>query len=423
MLPLIFFSLEITSSTVGTFDGPIQSEISGPKLIVVVERLKDEVIQELTAGIWRCDSCGKTEKSLLILDLHFDTGCEKLSPIECDVCPAVVHEYRDFVAHFLEHQMGETRKCPICLCEYIGDMKQHLIIKGHISPNLSELDLQGNASLGASQNPFSSACSSSIESYSEAKGLDKQKTYLNSHFYGKKHRKLEKFPRIHAGKKLYKCDVCNKCFSSPSKLNLHQRVHTGEKPFKCDACNKCFSSSGNLIQHQSTHTGEKHFQCDVCKKYFSQFSHLNTHQRVHTGEKPFKCNVCNKCFSVSGSLIRHQRVHTGEKPFQCDTCKKCFSVSSALIQHQRVHTGEKPFKCNVCNKCFSESGSLIKHQRVHTGEKPFKCNVCNKWFSESGSLIKHQRVHTGEKPFQCDTCKKCFSQSSNLIMHQKRHIG
>ncbi|XP_065572833.1 zinc finger protein ZFP2-like [Artemia franciscana] len=467
---------EITSSTMATFNGVIQSELLGPKLVVVVKRLTEKAIEELTAGIWRCDSCGKTEKSFLMLDLHFDTGCEKLSPIECDSCPAVVHEYRDFVVHFLEHQMGEKRRCPICLCECIGDMKQHLIGKGHYSTNQSELKLQENPSLEVSQNPFPRACSNSIESYSEAKGLEKRKTYLNSHFYGKKHRKL---PRTHAGKNSYKCDICNKCFTSAGNLIQHQRMHTGEKPFKCgicnkyfsassslkthkrvhtgerpfqcdtckkcfsvssvliqhqrvhtgekqfkcDVCNKCFSQSASLISHQRVHTGEKPYKCDICNKYFSQSSSLNGHQRVHTGEKPFQCDACNKFFSSSGTLIRHQQVHTGEKPFKCDTCTKSFSQSSYLIIHQILHTGEKPFKCGVCNKSFSSSGNLVQHQILHTGKKPFKCNACNKCFYSSGNLTKHQRTHTGEKPFKCDVCYKCFSQSSHLTMHQKRHNG
>ncbi|XP_065571680.1 zinc finger protein 664-like [Artemia franciscana] len=386
------------SSTLSTSDGIIQPELLGPKLIIVVKRLREKTIEELTAGIWRCDSCGKTEKSFLMLNLHFDTGCEKLSPIECDVCPAVARDYREFVPHFMEHQMGETRRCPICLCECTDDIKQHLIIKGHFSPNLSELDLKENALLLVSQNPSTNGCSNSHESESEAKSLENREIISNSHLHFKNRGKLERCPRTNTGKILNKCDVGKKRFFHSSSLNIHHRLHKDEKPFKCDVCNKCFTNNSNLIRHKRTHTCEKPFKCDVCNKSFSQSGNLNMHQRSHTGEKPFKCEVCNKGFSQSSHLNVHQRLHTGEKPFKCDVCNKCFSVNGNLIKHQRKHTGEKPFKCDVCNKGFSNSGDLIKHHRVHTGEKPFKCDVCNKGFSESSYLNTHKRLHTGEQP-------------------------
>ena len=186
------------SSTLSNSDGVIQPELLGPKLIVVVKRLREKAIEELTVGIWRCDSCGKTEKSFLMLDLHFDTGCEKLSPIECDVCPAVLRDYREFVPHFMEHQMGETRRCPICLCECIGDIKRHLIIKGHFSSTLSEVDLQRNTLLVVSKNPSPNSCSNSHES--EAKSLENWEIFSNSHLVSKNHRKLERHKKKIRGK-------------------------------------------------------------------------------------------------------------------------------------------------------------------------------------------------------------------------------
>ena len=51
-------------------------------------------------------------------------------------------------------------------------------------------------------------------------------------------------------KKCFKCDICNKAFYYPSKLNQHRRIHTGERPFKCEICNKAaFAQSCNLTSH------------------------------------------------------------------------------------------------------------------------------------------------------------------------------
>ncbi|XP_065572779.1 zinc finger protein ZFP2-like isoform X3 [Artemia franciscana] len=414
---------EINHLTVCSSDGMDQPKLFGPKPILKVKKLTEKAIDELTAGIWRCATCGKAEKSFFMLNLHINTGCEELSPIQCDICPAIFREYRNFVVHIMKHQMGQTRRCPICLCEYIGDVNQHLVIHGNFSPSRSELELQGSSSLADTQNHSTNVSFNSFELDSEAKNLDNHKIYLNTSLHSKKHKTLKRLKKAHVKIKQYICDVCDKSFSQSSIFIKHQRVHTGEKPFKCDMCKKCFSESSSLKVHERLHSGEKPFKCDLCEKTFSKSSHLTQHQRVHTGDKPFKCNICEKTFSQSSNLINHKRLHTGEKPFKCDVCEKTFSQSSSLIKHQRLHTGEKPFKCDVCEKTFSQSSSLIKHQRLHTGEKPFKCDICVKNFSDPSSFITHQRVHTGEKPFKCDLCEKSFSQSSGLINHQRLHTG
>ncbi|XP_065583779.1 zinc finger protein 664-like, partial [Artemia franciscana] len=333
----------ITHFTVCSSDGGDQPKLFGPKPILNVKKLTQKDIDELTAGIWRCGSCGKVEKSFFMLNLHINTGCEELSPIECDICPTIFREYRNFVVHIMKHQMGQTRRCPICLCECIGDVSQHLLdshhgnFHGNFSPSASELELQGSSSLAVTQNHSTNACFNSFELDSEAKSLDNHKIYMNSSLHGKKHKTVKRLKKVHLKIKQYICDVCNKSFSQSNNLITHQRVHTDEKLFKCDICEKTFSQSSSLIYHK----------------------------RLHTGEKPFKCDLCGKTFSVSSSLINHKRLHTGEKPFKCNTCEKTFSLSSSLINHKRLHTGEKLFKCDVCGKTFSVSNNLITHQRMH----------------------------------------------------------
>ena len=154
-------------STVYSFDSICQPKLFGPKPIVKVKKLTHRAIEELTAGIWRCATCGKAEKLFFMLDLHIDTGCEQLSSIECDICPAVFRDYRNFVFHFVEHQMGVTRKCPICLCEFIGDISQHLVLQGHFSLNLPKLDLEGSTSLDIAQNRSTSVRFNSVPLGSE----------------------------------------------------------------------------------------------------------------------------------------------------------------------------------------------------------------------------------------------------------------
>ena len=42
------------------------------------------------------------------------------------------------------------------------------------------------------------------------------------------------------------------------RLRAHQRIHNGDT-FKCEMCDKCFTTLSDLRKHARTHTGEKPF--------------------------------------------------------------------------------------------------------------------------------------------------------------------
>ncbi|KAK2719554.1 sal-like protein 3 isoform X1 [Artemia franciscana] len=401
------------SSSISHLDGLKQIKRADINPTVVLEKLRPQFIEEVTAGIWRCGSCGKAETSFLMLDLHENTGCEELSRIECDMCPVVTNDYFSFVAHFIEHKMGRKKKCPICLHENIDDMKQHLVLLGHYVPKMTELDLQMNTSLVLPQKISKSTSFQTQMTLQNSKKVHECNICKKS-FSSKQYLGLHQ--RIHSGEKLFDCKICGKTFIYEQSRNIHLIIHSGDKPHKCLVCGKKFSLIWNMKRHMTTHKDEKRHECNICKKMFSSKEHLTMHQKTHSG-KPFKCNICKKSFSSKHCRNIHLRIHSGDKPHKCLVCSKKFSLLWSLNRHMTTHNGQKRHECNICKKIFSSNEYLTLHQKTHSGES-FKCNICQKSFSSKYYGNIHLRIHSGEKPHKCLVCNKKF----NLVGNLKRHI-
>ena len=162
------------------------------------------------------------------------------------------------------------------------------------------------------------------------------------------------------------------------------------------------------------------FKCEECDRGFTTRQHLTRHKRTHTGEKPYSCEVCGRGFADASNLAKHVRTHTGEKPYNCEVCGKDFSQSSHLLKHKRTHTGEKPYSCEVCGKGFANKSNITLHMRTHTGEKPYGCDVCEKAFKFKHHLSNHALTHTGQK-FLCPDCGAGYVYRSGLGRHIRQH--
>ena len=124
---------------------------------------------------------------------------------------------------------------------------------------------------------------------------------------------LNKHKNIH--RKRFKCYICCKCVESNSKLIAHIESHKNKRErlkirsFKCNeiGCNKIFLTKPSLIEHNNIHL--KKFKCNICEKCVSSNSKLIEHKRIHNGEKPFECNFCGYKASAKRTLVSHLKIH------------------------------------------------------------------------------------------------------------------
>lgn len=217
---------------------------------------------------------------------------------------------------------------------------------------------------------------------------------------------------LDASNKATTCNVCYKTFACKSALDIHYRSHTRERPYKCELCDKSFTTRGNMKQHLLTHKlndgaengadyeSNNNNSCtpnqndndsdasedsvkdesqiiDSAKKSDQTESQVKTSKETVSSAEKSNSTETSKALSNSSSSSRsstHTSPQDSQSPFvsktptvkhQCLVCQKGFSSASALQIHIRTHTGDKPFKCTVCGKAFTTKGNLKVHMGTH----------------------------------------------------------
>ena len=186
---------------------------------------------------------------------------------------------------------------------------------------------------------------------------------------------------IHAGKGeiAYQCVIClrrfknRKCFLA-HKRNQH-RAGAKLRQHECYLCAKTFLKAQHLQAHvEHGHLGARPFKCDGCDKSYTTAYALNTH-RVNThgsdGERP-KCNICDKTFSTKSLLNRHMLTeHERDSRLVCEACEAVYLSRETLEAHLRTcGLKRETFSCRECEKTYRNEDALTAHMRSAHGILP-----------------------------------------------------
>ena len=130
-------------------------------------------------------------------------------------------------------------------------------------------------------------------------------------------------------KKTHLCDICGDAFSTKSICANHKLLH-GNRKLSCVNCGATFKQRNVLHRHKISCQGIKNYKCDICQKKFTSKQNRDVHLRIHTGEFPYQCDLCQ----VNGSSMKFRRIHHFKKHLQ--TLSHINLVTKLKTQNQVV---------------------------------------------------------------------------------------
>lgn len=286
-------------------------------------------------GIPNCELCAAVFKNKQSMINHYAVHLNSMKPFICDQ-PGCNRRYTELYLlrdHQERHMDNAIYKCSLCGKSYVTESYLKMHIK-NVHPELRtgkvfnyeckmcERKFKFNLALkrhvvnvhySASQEKFQ--CEKCARFYST-------KEYLNIHLKNV-HKQTEHEELT--------CQICNKIYKGALSLRKHISS-THRKPYKvCEVCGKHVK---DIKLHKLKH-GEKSFRCEVCQKMFTSRRQLLVHERIHSGKKPYKCKHCGQAFTQAGSRKIHERIHTNERPFICENCGKGFISSGVMRMHKK----------------------------------------------------------------------------------------
>ncbi|CAB4055528.1 GTF3A [Lepeophtheirus salmonis] len=141
----------------------------------------------------------------------------------------------------------------------------------------------------------------------------------------------------------HSCEKCGKSFKFPNKLRLHQETHN--KVYACEHCGlDDFKTWSEVVKHVNViHKSTKNtqFKCNECEKGFSSQKVLNRHLVTHGDNRlVYHCPIegCPRFYCFNSNLTQHIKTYHDNTRINCSQCS-CTFVSKAKLRYhvERFH--------------------------------------------------------------------------------------
>ncbi len=161
-----------------------------------------------------------------------------------------------------------------------------------------------------------------------------------------------------AGRPNTTCRICLKTFACYSALEIHYRSHTKERPFKCDFCDRGFSTKGNMKQHMLTHK-IRDLPADLYTTTTSTNTPPTTTITNFSNTNPSSTNTITTTTSTSSnnsSGISNPPTPNGNSNSNEKHCSPAEQGSPSKLPARPP--GTPKHVCHVCHKPFSSGSAL-----------------------------------------------------------------
>lgn len=161
------------------------------------------------------------------------------------------------------------------------------------------------------------------------------------------------------------CRICLKTFACFSALEIHYRSHTKERPFKCEVCDRGFSTKGNMKQHMLTHKIRDlppDLYTTVSPSSNTTLGNFLTSSNISKLiGKQSTTNSSNN--SNNSSRVSSPHTPNGNNSNSVDSVDK-FESHHTIAEHSTSSasscktSGSNKHLCTICNKPFSSGSAL-----------------------------------------------------------------
>lgn len=250
----------------------------------------------------------------------------------------------------------------------------------------------------------------------------------------------------------YQCVLCTKSLGARKSYRLHLRLHIGKNLSRCMVCDRGFAKKSHLDRHLLTH--KKIAKCNYCTRIFATEDEQNEHMQMcsklkthrskptvdelSTEQSKRKTDLVaakkaweNVCDSVDGDKTGNSSDYDQdrdksslEKPIRIQSNDTERPIRIPLdeeelkwVKKAKQIEGDR-WQCPLCPKTVVRKVIRI-HIRKHVGRHLIQCRVCDHSFVTNSKLKQHMSLHPKHGNFfPCDKCDEIFK----TLNDQKYHI-
>lgn len=195
----------------------------------------------------------------------------------------------------------------------------------------------------------------------------------------------------------YACHLCEKTLVDANGLKLHIRLHTGKNLKRCEICDRGFSKHSHLMRHMVTHNKTKQETQSPTTKI--------------KGKKEFSDDDSTKDDDYDPGM------DTEGLQSDIDFLEQ---GNDDHIDYKAAKTADGRYACSYCEKTLVDAKGLKLHVRLHTGFNLKRCPICDRGFTKQNQLKRHLETHK-EKVYSCEHCEETFTNIAEFKIHLTSH--